>query len=234
MKDILKRVAKLFLGLSLYSVGIVMTVNANLGLAPWDVFHQGLAKNIGITMGQASILVGLAFVVLDSFLGERLGWGTLGNMLFIGWFFDVLMFYHVIPVFQSKVLSFLLMFSGMFVIGVASYFYISSALGSGPRDGLMVALTKRTNRSVRFIRNCIELGALIIGFFMGGYVGIGTVVMAVTAGYFVQFAFKLFRYDIKETKHRFIDDDIKYLKDKFFNKSKNDNIEQLESLPKGE
>lgn len=234
MRNVFKRVAKLFLGLSLYSVGIVMTVNANLGLAPWDVFHQGLAENVGITMGQASILVGLAFVVLDSFLGERLGWGTISNMLFIGWFFDILMFYHVIPVFQSKVLSFMLMLSGMFVIGVASYFYISSALGSGPRDGLMVALTKRTNRSVRFIRNCIELGALAIGFFMGGYVGIGTVVMAVTSGYFVQFAFKLFRYDIKETKHRFIDDDIKYLRDKFFSNSKKDNIEQLESLPKGE
>lgn len=234
MLDIFKRVAKLFLGLSLYSAGIVMTVNANLGLAPWDVFHQGLAKNVGITMGQASILVGLAFVVLDSFLGEKLGWGTITNMLFIGWFFDLLMFYHVIPVFQSKVLSFLLMLSGMFVIGVASYFYISSALGSGPRDGLMVALTKRTNKSVRFIRNCIELCALVIGFFLGGSVGIGTVVMAVTSGYFVQFAFRLFRYDIKETRHRFIDDDIKYLRDRFFNGSKKENNEQLESLPKGE
>jgi len=227
MKDIAKRVAKLFLGISLYAVGIVMTVNANLGLAPWDVFHQGLANNTGITMGQASILVGLAFVVLDSFLGERLGWGTITNMLFIGWLFDILMFYHVIPVFQSRILSFLLMLLGMFVIGVASYFYISSALGSGPRDGLMIALTKRTKRSVRFIRNCIELCALVIGFFLGGSVGIGTVVMAVTSGYFVQFAFRLFGYDIKETKHRFIDDDIKYLKDRFFNNNKRDNTERL-------
>lgn len=234
MKDIIKRIAKLFLGIFLYSVGIVMTVNANLGLAPWDVFHQGLANRVGITMGQASIIVGMVFVVLDSFLGERLGWGTIANILFIGGFFDILMFYQVIPVFQPLILRFIMMLSGMFVIGVASYFYISSALGTGPRDGLMVALTKRTDRSVRFIRNCIELCVLVIGFFLGGSVGIGTVVMAVTAGYFVQFAFKLFRYDVKGTKHRFIDEDIKYLKDRFFNTGKMNEPEQQKNLSEGE
>ncbi|HWR61881.1 MAG TPA: hypothetical protein VN580_09740 [Clostridia bacterium] len=234
MKDIIKRIAKLFFGIFLYSVGIVMTVNANLGLAPWDVFHQGLANKAGITMGQASIIVGMAFVVLDSFLGERLGWGTIANMLFIGGFFDLLMFYQIIPVFQPLVLRFIMMLSGMFVIGIASYFYISSALGTGPRDGLMVALTKRTDRSVRFIRNCIELCALVIGFFLGGSVGMGTVVMAVTAGYFIQLAFRLFRYDVTGTKHRFIDEDIKYLKDRFFNTGKMAEPEQQKNLSEGE
>jgi uncharacterized membrane protein YczE len=212
----IKRVGKLFLGLFLYALGIVMTINANLGLAPWDVFHQGISINIGITMGQASIYVGLAFVVLDSFLGEKLGWGTLANMVFIGMFMDILMLNNLVPVFQSMVLSFILMLSGMFTIGIASYFYISAELGSGPRDGLMVAMTKRTSKSVRFIRNCIELGALAIGYFLGGSIGIGTLIMALTAGYFVQFAFKLFGFNLKETKHRFIDEDIRYLKDRFF------------------
>ena len=211
MKAIAKRVAKLFLGLFLYALGIVMTINANLGLAPWEVFHQGLSNNIGITMGQASIYVGMVFVVLDSILGERLGWGTLSNMIFIGVFMDILMLNHLVPVFQSMIPKFAEMLLGMFTIGVASYFYISAGLGSGPRDGLMVALTKRTTKSVRFLRNCIELSALAIGYVLGGSVGIGTVIMALTAGYFVQFAFKLFRFNIKETKHRFIDEDIKYL-----------------------
>lgn len=211
MKDITKRIGKLFLGLFLYALGIVLTINPNLGLAPWEVFHQGLSKNLGITMGQASIFVGMAFVVLDSLLGERLGWGTLSNMIFIGVFMDILMLNHLVPVFQSVIPRFLEMLLGMFTIGIASYFYISAGLGSGPRDGLMVALTKRTTRSVRFLRNCIELSALAIGYVLGGSVGMGTVIMALTAGYFVQFAFKLFKFNIKETKHRFIDEDIKFL-----------------------
>ena len=216
MNKTIKRVAKLSLGLFLYAFGIVMTINANLGLAPWDVFHQGLSQNIGITMGQASIYVGIVFVILDSLLGERLGWGTLSNMIFIGVFLDILMLNNLVPVFQSVVPSFIMMLLGMFTIGIASYFYISAGLGSGPRDGLMVALTKRTAKSVRFLRNCIELSVLAIGYVLGGSVGIGTVIMALSSGYFVQFAFKLFKFNIREIKHRFIDEDIKYLYDRFF------------------
>ncbi|HYF84774.1 MAG TPA: hypothetical protein VEB00_17360 [Clostridia bacterium] len=220
MKKIIKRIAKLYLGLFLYALGIVMTINANLGLAPWEVFHQGLSKNIGITMGQASIYVGIVFVILDSLFGERLGWGTLSNMIFIGVFLDILMLNHLVPVFQSLAPRFIEMLLGMFTIGMASYFYISAGLGSGPRDGLMVALTKRTTKSVRFLRNCIEFSVLTMGYVLGGSVGIGTVVMALSAGYFVQFAFKIFKFNIKETKHRFIDEDIKYLYDRFFSDKK--------------
>lgn len=220
MKNIIKRAAKLLLGLVLYALGIVMTINANLGLAPWDIFHQGLSMNIGITMGQASIIVGMVLVVFDSFLGERLGWGTLANMVFIGIFMDILMLNHLVPVFKSIVPRVLMMLSGLFTIGIASYFYISAGMGSGPRDGLMVALTKRTARSVRFIRNCIELSVLAIGYFLGGSIGIGTVIMALSSGYFVQFTFKLFRFNVKEIKHRFIDEDIKYLYGRLFDDKK--------------
>lgn len=211
MKKVLVRLLKLFIGLFLYAAGIVLTVNANLGLAPWEIFHQGLSKMVGITMGQASIYVGFVLVVLDAVLGERLGWGTVCNMIFIGWFMDILMLNNIIPIFNGLVLRVLMMFAGMFVIGIASYFYISAGLGSGPRDGLMVALTKKTNKSVRFLRNSIEITALILGYFMGGFVGIGTFIMALTIGYFIQFSFKLFRFDVKAVKHRFIDDDIRFL-----------------------
>lgn len=234
MNKVIKRMAKLFLGLFLYALGIVMTINANLGLAPWEVFHQGLSRNLGITMGQASIYVGMLFVVLDSLLGERLGWGTLFNMLFIGVFIDVLMLNRLVPVFQGLVPRYAMMLLGMFTIGVASYFYISAALGSGPRDGLMVALTKRTTKSVRFLRNCIELSVLAIGYVLGGSVGIGTVIMALSAGYFVQFAFKLFRFNLKETRHRFIDEDIKYLYERYFSKKEDKETENCSEPCKGE
>ena len=139
---------------------------------------------------------------------------------------DILMLNHLVPVFQPVILKLIMMLLGMFVIGVASYFYISTGFGSGPRDGLMVVLTKKTGKSVRFVRNSIELSVLVIGYVMGGSVGIGTAIMAVATGFFVQFSFKLFKYDLKETKHRFIDEDIKRLYDKFFRKKKEETESQ--------
>lgn len=212
IKQAILRVLRLFVGLFLYSVGIVMTINANLGLGPWDVFHQGLSKTVGITMGQASISMGLIVIIIDYFMGEKLGWGSVANMLFIGMFMDFLMLNNLIPIFRNPILSMIMMMLGMFVIGIASVYYIGAGLGSGPRDGLMVALTKKTGRSVRFIRNCIEITVSIIGYFLGGSVGFGTVFIALTIGYFVQFAFKLLKFDVSNVTHRFIEDDVRYVK----------------------
>ncbi len=205
-------IIKLFAGLFLYAAGIVMTINANIGLAPWDVFHQGLSKTFGITIGQASIGIGIIIIIINSLFKEKVGWGSLSNMLFIGVFVDILMLNHIIPEFENPVLRALMMFSGMFVIGVATYLYISVGLGAGPRDGLMVALTKRTGKSVRLVRNTIETVVVIIGYFLGGTVGVGTLVIALTIGVFVQLAFQLFKFDVKKVEHRFIDEDIKLLK----------------------
>jgi len=209
VSQMIQRFFRLFIGLFLYSVGIVLTINANLGLLPWDVFHQGITYLIGITMGQATIAVGIIIVIINAVLGERIGWGTLFNMLFIGLFMDVIMLNHLIPVFNKVISGVLVMFLGMFIIGLASYFYIGAGLGSGPRDGLMIALTKKTQKSVRFIRNSIEISALFIGFLLGGYVGLGTLIMSIALGYIIQFVFKVFRFNIKSIEHRFIDEDIR-------------------------
>jgi uncharacterized membrane protein YczE len=214
MKETAFGIFKLFLGFFLFSTGIVMTINANLGLAPWDVFHQGLSNVLGITIGQASIGVGIIILALNWLLGERIGWGTIGNMLFIGLFLDLLLELNIIPVFENIVLRLAMMCAGMFVLGVATYLYLSSGLGSGPRDGLMVALTKKTKKSVGLVRNTIESFALVMGYALGGFVGIGTFIMALTTGYFVQLAFGLFKFDVSQIQHRFVDDDIRALKRK--------------------
>jgi uncharacterized protein len=218
MKENLKhaflRGGRLFIGLFLYALGIVMTINANLGLGPWDVFHQGLSRTVGITMGQASITMGILIVITNYFVGEKLGWGTLCNMLFIGIFMDILMLNNIVPIYEDKILQVIMMLGGMFVIGLASSFYIGAGLGSGPRDGLMVLLTKKTGKSVRFIRNCIEITVLIAGYFLGGFVGIGTLIIALGIGYSVQFVFKLFKFDVKAVKHRYVEDDIIFIKER--------------------
>lgn len=224
MKKSLLTLGRLFLGLFLYAAGIVLTINANLGLSPWQVFHQGVSNHIGITMGQASMIVGFIFVILDWLLGEKLGLGTICNMFFIGVFMDVLMLNNLIPIFNNIFIQLLMMILGMFVIGVGSYFYIGAGLGSGPRDGIMVALTKRSKKSVRFIRNGVELSALAIGYLLGGTVGIGTLIMVIGLGYFVQFAFKLFKFDVRKVNHRFIEDYIKIIRDNFTDKKKNSSV----------
>jgi len=215
---------RLFIGLFLYAVGIVFTINANLGLSPWDTFHQGISKHTGITMGQASIIIGLIIVAIDWAAGEKVGIGTIFNMLFIGIFMDLLMLNHLIPSYDNIAARIIMMLLGMLIIGIACYFYIGAGLGSGPRDGLMVALAKKTNKPVKLIRSCIEAVPLIIGYLLGGSVGFGTVIMVVFGGYFIQFAFKMLKFDVRDVEHQFIDDYIKVIKEALSNKKEETNI----------
>lgn len=211
IKYALRTVINAFLGVVLYAVGIVMTINANLGMAPWDMLHQGLANIFNITFGVASIYVGILLLVINTFLGEKVGWGTVFNIICIGFFVDFIRHYNLIPIFDNILLRLISMLFGLFVIGVGSRFYLSVGLGAGPRDGLMVGLTKKTKKSVRLIRNSIEMAVATIGYLLGGPLGIGTVIMATTTGFFIQFAFSLFRFDVKKIRHRSIDMDIKFL-----------------------
>ncbi len=220
MKTAIYKIIRLIFGLFLFAVGIVLTINANIGLQPWDIFHQGLSKVIHMTMGQTSILVGLVIVLFNIFMKEKAGWGTLCNMVLVGLFMDFLMLNNVIPESNHFIIGILMMLLGLFVIGIASYFYIGTGWGAGPRDGLMVVFIKKTGKSVRLVRNTIEIIVSIAGYFLGGSIGIGTVITATTVGYFVQFAFKLFNFNVDEVKHRYIDDDIRLLYKKIKAKKK--------------
>ncbi len=216
----LKLFVRLIVGLFLFALGISLTIRANIGLAPWDVFHQGLGTVVGLTIGQVSILVGLVIVVFNTLMGERVGWGTLGNMLLIGLFLDLLLIHGPIPTMRTPLGGALMASVGLLTIAVASYFYLSSGLGSGPRDGLMVVLTKRTGLPVGVVRNGIEILVLAAGYLMGGFLGVGTFAMALLIGTFVQVVFKWFDFDVKTLEHRFIDDDVKRLKTWYNNKER--------------
>lgn len=219
-KTVVIRIARLFLGLFIFALGIVVTINANLGLQPWDVLHQGISLNTSLTLEQASISFGLLLLVINFFLGERIGWGTVANIFFIGIFMDLIMMSNLIPVASNFFVGLMMEALGMFLIGIGSYFYIDSELGAGPRDGIMIALTKRTKKPVSLIRNSIEALALVVGYLLGGYVGVGTIIMALTIGYFVSFAFKIFKFDVNKVQHRFIDEDIKWLRQQLKAKGK--------------
>ncbi len=223
MKNSIIKLLRLFIGYFLYGLGIVLTVNANQGLAPWSVFHQGLANQLGITMGVATQVAGLVILILDFIFGERLGWGTVGNVIFIGTFIDLIMLNNWIPIPESIVVSYGMMLVGLIVMALATYSYLSAQLGAGPRDGLMIAMTKRINLSIGWIRNIIEAVVLVAGYFMGGSVGLGTLVMAVLFGRFIQIVFKLFKFDVRQVRHHYIDQDFALL----FNKLKNRKTEKF-------
>ncbi|CAK7018546.1 hypothetical protein CIW83_15750 [Tissierella sp. P1] len=214
MKKIILRIIRLFIGYFVCAVGMVMTINANIGVSPWDVFHQGLGNIFNLPIGRASIIAGLIITIIDIFLGQNIGWGTIFNMIVIGIFVDFLMFNKLIPIFNSFFPSLLMMLLGMLVLGYGCYIYIGAGFGAGPRDGLMVALTKKTKRSVRFVKNSVEILATVVGYLLGGSVGIGTAIMSIAGGYFFQFAFKTVNFDVSQVEHRYISDDIRFIKER--------------------
>ncbi|WP_455541980.1 YczE/YyaS/YitT family protein [Intestinibacter sp.] len=212
MKKILYLLVRLFAGFILYGLGIVVMVNAQIGLSPWDVFHQGLSIKTGITMGQASIMTGLVIVILDAILGEGVGWGTVLNMIFIGVFLDIIKAMNIVPIADNLFMGIIMMLIGIIISAIATVLYLGAGLGSGPRDGLMLAFNKKTSKPVGVIRTCIELTVLVCGWILGGSVGLGTVISAFGLGYAIQTGFKICKVDSKSIKHRVIMDDIKYIK----------------------
>ena len=195
------RLFKLFTGLFLYSLGIVFTMKANIGYAPWDVFHAGLSRTFGMTIGTASIIVGAVLIVITVIMGEKIGLGTLLNMVLIGLFLDFLMNLTLIPVMKTWLPGLALLIAGLFVISFASYFYIGSGFGAGPRDSLMVALTRKTGLPVGFCRGSIEMTAVIIGWLLGGMAGAGTVISGLAIGLCIQLTFRLLRFDPTGVTH---------------------------------
>jgi uncharacterized membrane protein YczE len=173
------RFVQLQVGLFLYGVSAAFLVRARLGLDPWDVFHQGLARQTGLSIGTWVILVGFAVLLLWIPLRQRPGIGTLSNVILIGVWLDVTL--RLMPLVHPIAARWGLMVGGILLCGVATGLYIGAAMGPGPRDGLMVGIANR-GHSVRVVRTAIELTVLAVGWLLGGTVGVGTVLYAVTIG----------------------------------------------------
>jgi len=132
-------------------------------------------------------------------------------VVFIGTFIDLIMLNNWIPIPENIAVTYGMMIVGMAIMALATYSYLSARMGAGPKDRLMIAITKRIKLSIGWIRNMIEVVVLIAGYFMGGSVGLGTVVVAILFGRFIQFVFKLFKSDVRQVKHHYIDQDFALL-----------------------
>lgn len=189
------RVASLFFGLFVVAVAIVLLLESGLGLAPWDVLHLGLARHSLLTIGTASVAVGLVVLVLSWRLGQPPGFGTVANAVCIGLFVDLLLSLEGVARLSEAGLParLLLLFAGVALFGVGSAFYIGAGLGAGPRDSLMLILSRRTGFRIGVVRGALELTALTVGAALGGTLGIGTLAVALLMGPSVEGSFWLFR-----------------------------------------
>ena len=190
----------------LYSLGIVLLIRANVGYAPWEVFHVGISVSTGISVGVASIIVGLIIVIIVTACGEKIGFGTIVSMIFTGLFIDIIFLLDIIPLAGSMVSGLIMLTGGLMIISLATYFYISSAFGAGPRDNLMVVLKKKTKMPVGLCRSIVELSVTVAGYFLGGMVGIGTVISVVAVGFFIQLVFFVFKFDPAAIKHETVNE----------------------------
>lgn len=180
------------LGFALFGLAIALLIHANLGASAWAVLEVALSRLTGLTVGTASIVVGLAVLGVALGLREQVGWGTVANIFSIGPWLDLGLWAVPEAVDQPAVqIGYLLAAVGL--MGVASALYIGVDAGAGPRDSLMLALHRTLGVSVRLARGAIELSVLAVGWALGGPVGVGTVVFAVLIGPAVQAAFRIFK-----------------------------------------
>ncbi|WP_035781596.1 membrane protein YczE [Arthrobacter sp. H14] len=192
------RLSRLFLGLFLYGSAIALMVRANIGSSPWDVFAQGLSRTVGISFGLATIVISGMVLLLWIPLRERMGFGTVANAILVGVFADLAMLVLSTP--QHLALQSLMFLAGLLMLALASALYIGAGMGPGPRDGLMTGLVRVTGQRVWMVRTSIELLVVVIGWLLGGVVGIGTLIFALTIGPLIQQALKLLFVDLNKPR----------------------------------
>lgn len=168
----------------LYGVSTALFVHANLGADPWDVFHLGVAKQLGISFGTVIILTGAAVLLLWIPIRQMPGLGTVSNVIVLGLAADATL--AVLPPLESMVARSALLVGAIVLNAIATGMYIGAGFGPGPRDGLMTGLHARTGWSLRGIRTAIELSVLLIGWLLGGKFGVGTVIYALSIGPLIQ------------------------------------------------
>ena len=186
------------IGFALFGLSIAMLNRANLGTSPWVMLTVALADITGLTPGIMTMIIGVVVLAVSLFFRERIGWGTLGNIMFIGPWVDLTLW--LIPSVENHWLwQGIMLLASIWLMGLATAVYISVDAGAGPRDTLMLAVKRNSNWSLRWARGSIELAVVLLGWLLGGPAGIGTVVFALLIGPAVQWGFRLFKVQTEET-----------------------------------
>lgn len=186
-----ERLVRCVTGLACFGTGIAFFVRSDLGVPPWDVFHQGISRHTGLGLGTVLIIVAFAVLLLWIPFRLRPGLGTILNAIEIGLVENVAQ--DLIPETRNIIVRVSFMFLGLVIIAMGSGLYIGAELGSGPRDGLMIGLNQRFGISVRLARTTVEVIVMLIGIVLGGHIGLSTFVFALGIGPMVQVTLQIFR-----------------------------------------
>jgi uncharacterized membrane protein YczE len=178
------RLLGLVFGLFLCAAGIVALLESELGLSPWDVLHQGLAQHTPLSYGTANIAVGVVVLAVAWALGARVGVGTVANATLIGLFIEVLVRVPAVEALSEEglVARSIVLVAGIALVAVGSAFYLGASLGAGPRDSLMLVLALRSRWRIGLVRTLLESSVVVVGAFLGGTIGIGTIAFALLIG----------------------------------------------------
>lgn len=185
-----RRITQLLVGVFLYGIGIAFLVRSALGAAPWDVLTQGLTRHVPLTFGIVTTIVSGIVLLLWIPIRQKPGAGTVVNALLVGPSADVGFLF--IPVREQLWQQALLFAIGLLVLSAATGLYIGANFGPGPRDGLMTGLHVRLRRPIWLVRTCLEVTVVLIGWALGGVVGIGTLLFALLVGPLCQFFLRVF------------------------------------------
>ena len=190
--------------------GVYLTIQANLGAAPWDVLNLGISKSLGILYGNASIAVSLTILLMDILLKEPIGIAMFIDAVVVGKSVDFFNFIHAVPACTSLWAGIPCMILGLFILAYTQYTYMMASLGCGPRDTLLVGLAKRVKQlPIGAVSIALLSSATLIGWLLGGPVGIGTVICAFATGPIMQFAFRTVRFDATSVRHQRLQDSVR-------------------------
>ena len=203
VSDIAKHSVMAVLGLMLFGFGVHLTIQANIGVAPWDTFNLGVSKTFGILYGTASVIVSFTIIAIDLLLRERIGIGTVLDAIVVGKTVDLLNFIDIIPSIEGNMpVSIAMMITGLFIMGLAQVVYMKAGLCCGPRDSLMLAINRRLKKlPVGAVSVLMMVVVLFAGWRLGGPIGIGTIICTFGIGAFMQLAFTVTRFEPKNVKH---------------------------------
>lgn len=180
------------IGFALFALSIAILIQANLGTSPWVMLTVALSDLTGLTKGTLTILTGIVVLGLALLMREPIGWGTLGNILFIGPWLDLFLLF-IPSVTENLLLQVVMLLASIGILALGSAIYIGVNAGAGPRDSLMLAVDRTTPLSIGQARSGIELLVFVVGWLLGGPFGIGTIVVALLIGPAVQWSFKLLK-----------------------------------------
>ena len=199
--NFVKRVLQVCVGLLLFAFGLYMGLQANIGLASWNCFTEGVAAQLGVSYGTVSIVTGLIILAIDLCIKEKIGIATIINIFLIGKAVDLFKFLNIIPLIKNFWLGLAIFLVSQLVIALASYMYIKPGMSAGPRDSLMRGLNRIFPKMpVGIVRFSIELFAVVVGAVCGAKIGVGTIIGAFGVSLAVQLVFKWFKFDIKSVR----------------------------------